>query len=324
MDIDEMLVAHAIQAAQGMPATVNGADLLDREFPEPEWLVEGLIPSIGLGILAGRPKVGKSWLGLELSLAVCSGGYFLSRKVKAGKVLYIAIEDNPRRLKDRMIKQGWTRDAAANLQIVFADAFRERYGGKDGQNRLADEIASGYYTLTIIDTVARAFSIRDWNDLSLVTGTLAPIQEAALAAEVCVIGCDHHNKLGSMDPILAVIGSVGKVGIADVIMGIFKEQGRPGVQLAITGRDVVEQELTLHFDVTTGCYQVSQPQDAITTLQRETIAAIESLEGGATLAEIVEITGRNRGTLYRELVSLQKKGLVINDGEHWMVKKKQH
>jgi|YNPBryunderm2012_1023409.scaffolds.fasta_scaffold02052_5 hypothetical protein len=297
----------------------NGADLLDAEFSEPEWLVEGLIPSTGFVILGGPPKRGKSWLMLELALAVCSNGYFLNRKVKEGKVLYLAIEDNPRRLKDRMRKQGWTREAAANLRVVFADTFRERYGGKDGPSLLAAEIATGGYTLVIIDTVSRAFSIRDWNDQALVVAALSPIQEATMQADVCVIGADHHNKLGSIDPILALIGSVSKSGVADVIVGLFKEQGRPGARLAVTGRDVEEQELTLIFDGVSGCWQVTKPQDGLTELQRETIAVIERFQGGATLIEIANATGRNKGTVSKELTLLMERGFIRKDGTRWVV-----
>jgi hypothetical protein len=50
--------------------------LLRREFPEPKFAVEGVIQE-GVNILAGAPKMGKSWLGLNLAVAVSTGGYVL-------------------------------------------------------------------------------------------------------------------------------------------------------------------------------------------------------------------------------------------------------
>jgi RecA-family ATPase len=57
----------------------------------------------GLTILAGKGKIGKSWLALGIAIAVASGGYALgSIKVEQGDVLYLALEDNERRLQKRL------------------------------------------------------------------------------------------------------------------------------------------------------------------------------------------------------------------------------
>ena len=37
------------------------------DFPEPEYLVDGIIPKVGLGVIAGNPKAGKSFLALQLA-----------------------------------------------------------------------------------------------------------------------------------------------------------------------------------------------------------------------------------------------------------------
>jgi RecA-family ATPase len=59
----------------------------------------------GATILAGRPKIGKSWLALDWSVAVARGGFcFGDVRCKEGDVLYIALEDNKRRLKSRLAK----------------------------------------------------------------------------------------------------------------------------------------------------------------------------------------------------------------------------
>ena len=80
------------------------AELLSTDFPEPPWAVPGIVP-VGLSVLAGRPKVGKSWLGLQIAHAVGTGGMALNQRVTAGKVLYLALEDGPRRLKGRLLTE---------------------------------------------------------------------------------------------------------------------------------------------------------------------------------------------------------------------------
>jgi RecA-family ATPase len=50
--------------------------------------------------MAGAPKLGKSWLGLGLRIAVAGGGHALGKiAVTQGDVLYLALEDNARRLR---------------------------------------------------------------------------------------------------------------------------------------------------------------------------------------------------------------------------------
>ncbi len=80
----------------------SGPELLAEEFPPLRWIVPDLIPA-GLSLLVGAPKVGKSWAALDVALAVAAGGKALGGiAVEAGGVLYLALEDGPRRVADRM------------------------------------------------------------------------------------------------------------------------------------------------------------------------------------------------------------------------------
>ncbi|MGI8701240.1 MAG: AAA family ATPase [Nocardioidaceae bacterium] len=82
----------------------TAAELMACEFPEPRWAVPGIIAE-GVTLLAGAPKVGKSWLALGLGIAVATGGKALGAlDVMEGDVLYLALEDPPRRLQDRLAK----------------------------------------------------------------------------------------------------------------------------------------------------------------------------------------------------------------------------
>ena len=84
------------------PVFIRAADLLAKGLPEHRWAVRDVLPE-GVALLVGRPKIGKSWLALNLALAIASGGYALGRiRVEAGDVLYLSLEDNERRLKARL------------------------------------------------------------------------------------------------------------------------------------------------------------------------------------------------------------------------------
>ncbi len=81
-------------------------DILRAEFPELQWLVQDLLPGEGLTILAGRPKVGKSALALQLALAVSTEQTFLDRATSRCPVLCYALEDSERRVQDRLLALG--------------------------------------------------------------------------------------------------------------------------------------------------------------------------------------------------------------------------
>jgi hypothetical protein len=92
------------RAPANEPNTVSAADLLTKEFPPINWVVPGVLPE-GVTLLAGKPKIGKSWLMLDLCLGVAHRGVVLGTKeVERGPCLYLALEDNPRRLQRRLRK----------------------------------------------------------------------------------------------------------------------------------------------------------------------------------------------------------------------------
>ena len=86
------------------PAPFTLKDLLDRHLPPIHWAIPHILPE-GLTLLAGKPKLGKSWLALSMAFAVAAGGVALgTHPVTQGEVLYLALEDNERRLQSRTQK----------------------------------------------------------------------------------------------------------------------------------------------------------------------------------------------------------------------------
>jgi hypothetical protein len=87
----------------GLPAIIPAPELQTTTFPPVSWIVEGLLPE-GITLFAGKPKLGKSWLALQIGYGIASGSEVLGRPAEQGSVLYAALEDNNRRLKHRMCK----------------------------------------------------------------------------------------------------------------------------------------------------------------------------------------------------------------------------
>src|SRR4249919_2360612 len=80
----------------------NTNDLMSRTFAPIKWVVPGYI-SEGFLVLAGRQKLGKTWLAIDMALAVATGGAAIgSIMCDRGDVLYIDMENGPRRIQSRI------------------------------------------------------------------------------------------------------------------------------------------------------------------------------------------------------------------------------
>lgn len=247
--------------------TVN--ELLDTEFPEPIWLVPDMVP-IGLVSLAGKPKVGKSWLALQLAIATASGGQFLGKKVDQSPVLYLAYEDPGRRLKSRIKALGVKRDTP----ITFHTEYPLLNAG--GLDDLYHEIQKVQSRLNILDTFGRSVGRHEIKDYSENVNLLSPLQSMAQELGVTILLVDHHGKLTTGDnPIVDLIGSIGKAATFDAVMGLYKQQGVAGGKLIIVSRDAEQMEVAVEWDPVTSCWQAMG--DVKSYFQQSVLEAIREL-----------------------------------------------
>jgi replicative DNA helicase len=288
--------------------------ILTTEWPEPIWAVPGLMP-VGLTILAGKPKLGKSWLSLQIAQAVAAGGMVLGKRVDSGPVLYLALEDSPRRLKDRMRQQNWPTGLSSDFMVVgqFAEQIGDLQNG--GGNRLAWLIEEREYRLIVVDTLSRAV-YGDQNDVDRMTRALSPIQEMAHTHNCAVVMVDHHTKGFGANPdaVGDILGSTAKGGVSDCIWGPYRERGKAGAQLFVTGRDVEEQELVLTMDWATGCWQMAGEAGGfeMTERRREVLDALLEI-GPSSLTEIAEAVDQPKSNTYVRLQDLSGAGYVQRD-----------
>ena len=92
-------LAAARAAPEDRYQPIAATELWGKTFPAVRWAVPGLLPE-GVTLLAGSPKIGKSWLALGIAVAVATGGIALGTiPVDPGEVLYLALEDTQRRLQ---------------------------------------------------------------------------------------------------------------------------------------------------------------------------------------------------------------------------------
>ena len=209
------------------------------------WLVEGLLAP-GLYFLGGSPKVGKSWPALQLCLAVCRGESFLGFRTRKSEVLYLALEDGPRRLHARALHL--TEETPAGLHLC-GHAPLIGQGLEQQLDQMLDEHPG--IRLVIIDTLQKVRAVaganasygNDYQDA-------AALKELADHCNVCMLvmllyltpegedpsDCDNWDVLTYRDIAATLSELQNTMDLApDVLLVI-------GNYIDVIRRDIVEDE----------------------------------------------------------------------------------
>jgi RecA-family ATPase len=225
----------------------NAADLRRMTFPEVPFVVAGLILE-GLTILAGRPKIGKSWLALAVCLAVAQGHRVLGNLATTqGDVLYAALEDNPRRLQKRIDKLLSPFSAEWPARLTLATSWRRLDDG--GVDDIAEWAASvSNPRLVVLDTLAGVRPPKQNGEALYDADYRALVELHRLAAEkgFAVLVLHHTRKAEADDPLDTISGTLGLVGCADTALVLARASG--GTTLYVRGRDLEEREDAIVFD----------------------------------------------------------------------------
>lgn len=233
----------------------NANEIYRTDYPDIAWIVPKLLPS-GMAILGGRPKAGKSWFTMQVSQAMGDKLLVLGQEVMKGKVLYFALEDDERRLKERMRIQGWSEKSRKNVDFVVLDEFREKVGylhENNNSDRLYKMVEQGKYKLVIIDSFNIAFmGLPNIDSNTIVTKALKPLQKYSLNSNILTLIIDHHNKSsigigGSQNPIDNILGSTAKSSITDTAIGVYKQE-KGKLRFMATGRDFEDIDIKLKAD----------------------------------------------------------------------------
>ena len=135
----------------------SAADLRLMTFEPVRWVLPPFIPE-GVALLVGRPKIGKSWLALDICLACAGDRSALGcTKPAQGDVLYLALEDSKRRLQTRLDKLMPTTlggEWPPRLKLVPMGGWqRADQGGLDDVDAWCQSVPNP--TLIVIDTLER-------------------------------------------------------------------------------------------------------------------------------------------------------------------------
>jgi RecA-family ATPase len=234
-------------AATAEVETFTAAELAVMELPEPRFVVPGLIPD-GLTLLAGKPKPGKSWIALNLALAVATGGVALGFiRVEAGDVLYLALEDTRQRLQSWLAQILRKTNARPPGTLSLATAWPRHDKGGIGAVMDWLESRKDSARLVIIDTwqKLRPSKLCGKNDYEQDYEHAGQLKALADKYALGRLALTHCRKADASDVLDSVSGTLGLTGAADATLVLKRQRGQADAELFATSRDLEERELAL-------------------------------------------------------------------------------
>ena len=222
--------------------TVSMATLYDTDFEGQEPLIDGLLYR-GAYLLAGSPKGGKRFLMAQLAYQISTGMPLWNYPAHKGTVLYLALEDDYRRLQERSYRMFGT---AENESLFFSVSAGQLGSGLDEQltNFLREHPDT---SLIIIDTLQKVREVGGdnysyANDYQIITR----LKALADSYGICLLLVHHTRKQQADDKFDMISGTNGLLGAADGAFLLTKEKRTGNAAcLDVSGRDQPDQRLHL-------------------------------------------------------------------------------
>jgi len=305
-----------------VPRTFTAAELQEEELPDIRWAVPGLLPE-GLALLAGRPKLGKSWMTLNIAAAVAEGDIAMGElPCDDGECLVLALEDNKRRLQSRlrrMLGKDSPWPGRMHLEVRWP---RQDESGIEALDSWLGQHPDA--RLVVIDTYARfkAEPVAGGKRGDVYAEDYAAgvkLQELALAHHVAIWVVTHYNKALHDDWINAVTGSSGTTGVADTICGLERPRGATGQKdavLHVTGRDVEENDWAVAFEGVLGRWTILGDAEEHKAASRDKalIAAMEKFARPVNAEDIAAALDKTKPAAARQLQRAAADGTIDSLG----------
>lgn len=300
-----------------LASRMSAEELWDADIPPTRYILPGLLPE-GLTVLAAKPKIGKSWLALLIALRVTEGAEVLGATTEPGDVLYLALEDNMARLRQRMHKLNGAKRASKRLDIQTSCKPLDGGGLLEIETWLRDHPQA---KLIIIDTFAKVrgrANNRNGNVYTEDYAAISPLQALAGKYGVSILLVHHMRKMGGEDIFDTISGSLGLTGAADSNWVLVRERGKADAVLHVTGRDIIEGDgLALQFDRETCIWSVLGLASEVrrTKEQRDVIATLEAAGEPLTPTQVADRLGININTAKQRLYRMSQDGLIESTGD---------
>lgn len=236
--------------------TISAVELLATDYPPRQFLVDELLPA-GTTVFCAPPKIGKSWMAMDLCLSIASGQAFLGHATHPCGVFYLAFEDTEHRLQSRL-NTLLQKQAVPPLFWFSTEVIPLNNGLLDA---LEDHLQQHPETkLIVIDTLQKIRGIASFKETQYGNDyrELGQLKQFADKYGISFVFI-HHTRKGqdTNDPYNMVSGTTGIMGAADTTWVITKaNRADKDATLHIIGRDTAQDASVIRFDSTTCRWQM--------------------------------------------------------------------
>lgn len=167
---------------------------------QPDWLIEPLWAYQAVGVLGGSPKSCKTFLALEMALAVATGTPCLGqfRVTTPGPVLVFAAEDDPLKIRARLDGLARARRVDFNALPVFLILTEQlRLDLPRDQARLIDAIQTHRPRLLVLDPFVRLHRLQE-NSAQEISALLADLRALQRRFQLAVLLVHHVRKTNGL------------------------------------------------------------------------------------------------------------------------------
>lgn len=273
--------------------TITMTELFQTTYKSRPPIIDGLLYA-GAYILAGAPKIGKSFLVAQIAYHVSTGQKLWEYEVHQGTVLYLALEDDYQRIQSRMFMMYGVEDTP---NLHFATAAGKIGNGLDEQleNFMREHPDT---KLIIIDTMQKirevggeAYSYASDYEI------IGRLKQFADKHCICVLTVHHTRKQPAGDSFEMISGTTGLLGCADGSL-LMQKKKRTALDATIdvVGRDQQDQILYLKKDPETQIWNLERlenelhidPPDPVLEAVAK-LVSVEQTEWTGSPSELAEV-----------------------------------
>ncbi len=253
--IPAALPAFPAPVALAQLAVTDLADMLERFYPKPQWLIKGLIPE-GLTFFVGSPKSSKTYLAYSLALSLAyealQGGLWLEtyEVLHPGPVVYITLEDDESDSRERIAELMPDLMTFPRERFLFVHGFELPQFHQGLVEILRTQIIERYHpSLLVLDPISYLYAPtkKGGDQFAEIKEMLLPLRWLGKTYHCSILGVDHRRKKSAddVDIFETQYGSTAKTALADSLLVIVRDQTEITIHARV--RKAADQTITLAF-----------------------------------------------------------------------------
>lgn len=330
--VDDVVNRYPIKRESVLQAESVRALLMEPE-PPLAWMIEGLWTDLSRGFIAGHPGVGKTWLALDMLIAVCTGGLCMNKYKPAYKAPCLLIEEEASRanLQRRIHSLARARGLGPDSLSSLFHITRQFAKIPNHADQIIDIIRANGIKFVVFDSLRRFHSGNE-NSSNEMQPVLDAFAQIGIMGE-CSVLLIHHLSKGGADNVGKSIfermrGSSDFWAWRDCVIGVEGEEDADLATCSFQFRDAESQpsiqvrrcvgELT--GAIALEAMAMDETEEYIEK-SRDIITFVRTQLDGANRNAISKAVGGRKQDNLNIIKRLEKDGQLIKSGPNLVVPK---